>query len=168
MAERNPTVLYVRNQRPPQDRPEEGFTDDAKGACAGELELREFFSGKRSTARQKVNFFAVLEGQYSTFAASVIDISASGALLHIHDERFASRVTSRDLMKYGSRVMFQFEGCMQIAFKGLVTVFADVVRLARDPHSDRIFVGVRFADDLTATQCGALGLDFGPDLRKAE
>ena len=165
MADSDPTVLYVRNRAPtPSDKPGEAeLTENPRGACDGELELREFFSGKRHTAREKVSFFAVLEGQFATFAATVLDISSNGALVYIHDEKFASRSTCADLMKYGSRVMFQFEGCMQIALKGVVTVFADVVRLARDPHSDRILVGVRFADDLTDEESGKLGLDLGPD-----
>jgi len=170
MADPNPTVLYVRSRSPtPTDKPEvQELTDNPQGACDGELELREFFAGKRRTTRERVSFFAVLEGQFSTFAATVLDISSNGALLFIHDEKFASRSTCGDLMKYGSRVMFQFEGCMQIALKGMVTVFADVVRLARDPHTDRIVVGVRFADDLTDEECGQLGLDFTPDRQEQD
>jgi hypothetical protein len=165
MPDSNPTVLYVRNrgQAPVDDPTAPELTDNPTGACDGELELREFFSGKRSTAREKVSFFAVLEGQYATFAATVLDLSSTGALIYIHDETFASRQTRADLMKYGSRVMFQFEGCLQIALKGLVTVYADVVRLARDPHSDRIFIGMRFAEDLSDAQCAQLGLDLQPD-----
>ena len=134
---------------------------------AGEIELRQFFSGKRRTVRQKVKLSAVVQGKHETFSATVIDISRNGVLMRIDDIDGEScrPMSSNKLIAYSTLVLYHFELGMKIAIESVVSSTADIVRLACDVDDvvGRVYLAVRLHTELTDEQCEALGLTLGDD-----
>jgi len=134
---------------------------------AGEIELRQFFGGKRRTVRQKVKLNAAIQGKHETFSATVIDISRNGVLMRIDDmdDESSRRVSSNKLIAYSTLVLYHFELGMKIAIESIISSTADIVRLACDVDDvvGRIYLAVRLHTEVTDEQCEALGLTLADD-----
>ena len=120
---------------------------------AGEIELRQFFGGKRRTVRQTVKLNAVIQGKHDTFSATVIDISRNGVLMHIDDIDGGScrPVSSNKLIAYSTVVLYHF-AWMHARFKsdiGDSAFFGDVS--AGDPvpyiPDHQLFVSLGFESE---------------------
>jgi twitching motility protein PilT len=108
-------------------------------------------------------------GKGGTFSGQTIDLSATGALLWITDERFVPPSDVANMVVFSERVAQEFgDGMVLRLAKGEVVREAEVVRVSRKGTEDDapMLVGCRFAHPLTADDWVLLGVAPGKEKEK--
>lgn len=147
------------------------FTAGGMDPEAAEKVLRGYFSGQRDGLRTYKFLEMRIQGNGGTFNAIGVDISRSGMLFRITDERFASENRSHPLMPYTARVWHNFEGGFRIHFDVAdFSVAAEIVRVTGYSGREKslILIGCRFDTQLTSGQCMQLGIAYSDDVRSQD
>ena len=152
--------------------------EQIRGYTAGGMEpevidriLRGYFSGQRNGMRTYKFLEIGIQGSGDCFKAVCVDISRSGMLFRIMDDRFAAESRCHPVMPYTARVWHNFEGGFRIHFEdGAFTVPADIVRVTgySGKKSSLILVACRFQQPLALGECDALGIASCDDALPAE
>jgi len=137
-------------------------TNPSVAGLAAEEELRRHFSSKRHGARTELTHRVEVEGSYGRFRAHLLDISRSGALLRIHDPRFAPARFQTDLMEISSRLQKHFDDGLALHLVDVSISCGGV--LARVTKSDLgagapVLVGCRFHKPLSPQLCSIIGIE---------
>ena len=123
--------------------------------------LREQFPGRRDAIRTFKFLDLVLQCVGGTFKGLGINISRTGLLFRITDERFAEDGEQQHLMPYSARVWQNFRGGFHVFLEGgAISREADVVRVSGycAKESSLVLVGCRFRTELSGEECDLLGL----------
>jgi twitching motility protein PilT len=131
------------------------------GGKAAAAERRRRMSEKRSAERLQKILYADVRGKHATFRAMVTNISRTGALLTITDQRFESLTAHGDLSLAGLLIASHFgEGFTIELLEKPVKIAADVVRLFDEKAGDRavLWLGCHFREELSSEACIAVGL----------
>jgi hypothetical protein len=152
--------------------------EQIRGYTAGGMEpeviekiLRGYFSGQRNGMRTYKFLEVQIQGNGGRFKAVGVDISRSGMLFRITDDRFAAEGRCHPLMPYTACVWHNFEGGFHIHFEGgAFTVPADIVRVTgySGKKSSLILVACRFQRRLALGECDALGIASCDDALPSE
>jgi twitching motility protein PilT len=121
------------------------------------LDAAEFRSGQRAP----VTVEAEILGKGGAFSGQTIDVSATGALLWITDERFLPPADLVNMVVFSERVAQEFgEGMIVRLADGQIAREAEVVRVTRKgPQEDTpMLVGCRFAVPLAGDDWVLLGV----------
>jgi twitching motility protein PilT len=105
-----------------------------------------------------------VEGRSGGFSAQTVDLSRSGALIWITDERFVPPDQACNAVAFSERVAQELGESMHLVLAGeAVTREADVVRVARKGSDETgpMLVACRFSTPLRDEEWQALGLDPG-------
>ncbi|HEX5138798.1 MAG TPA: PilT/PilU family type 4a pilus ATPase [Planctomycetota bacterium] len=131
------------------------------GGKAAAAERRRKMSEKRAAERLQKILYADVRGKHATFRAMVTNISKTGALLTITDQRFESLTAHGDLSLAGLLIASHFgEGFTIELLEKPVKIEADVVRLFDETTGDRtvLWLGCHFRRELPSQACIAVGL----------
>jgi len=105
-------------------------------------------------------------GGYGALKAIVVDISRTGALISVLDQKFAREHEQNQLIVYTGRVFSHFATgiTLDLANEKIVRA-SDVVRVSTYCGSaDGInLIGVEFHDELTQAECEQLEIEFTDD-----
>ncbi|NJN14410.1 MAG: PilZ domain-containing protein, partial [Planctomycetes bacterium] len=96
-----------------------------------------------------------VKGQSGNFAAQTVDISRSGALVWVTDERFAPGEKATNMVFYSERVADEFGAVVGIQFGSAgIRRDAEVIRVTRKgPNGGGpILVAFRFANPLAVAE----------------
>jgi len=131
-----------------------------KGKAAA-AERRRRMSEKRAAERLQKILYADIRGKHATFRGMVTNISRTGALLTITDQRFESLTAHGDLSLAGLLIASHFgDGFTIELLEKPVKIEADVVRLFDEKTGDRaiLWLGCHFRGELSSEACIAVGL----------
>ncbi|MHC4952382.1 MAG: PilZ domain-containing protein [Planctomycetota bacterium] len=133
-------------------------------AKKAERELQAHFAGRREAKRNNIAMGCSVLGADHVFRALAVDMSRSGALLSIRDERFEDAVCKTSLMEYSERIWHHFGDGLEIGLMGgAVRVAALVVRVTtrQDEETQEWLplVAVRFRTELSPEHCAHVGID---------
>jgi twitching motility protein PilT len=124
-------------------------------------ERRRRMSEKRAAERLQKILYADVRGKHGVFRAMVTNISRTGALLTITDQRFESLTAHGDLSLAGLLIASHFgDGFMIELLEKPVKIEADVVRLFDESNGERqvLWLGCHFRRELSSDACIAVGL----------
>ena len=116
---------------------------------------------KRRGQRASVTVEVSIQGTSDTYSAQTVDISRTGALLWITDEKFLANGDAANMVLYSERVAAELGDGMLIRFGSEgVERQAEVVRVTRKGLSDSspMLVGCRFAEILEDDDFGRIGI----------
>jgi len=115
---------------------------------------------KRAGRRARVDVEIRVRGESEAFSGETVDISASGALLWITDERFIPRDAATDMVRFSERVAAEFGDGMELEIAGQVTRAAEVIRVTRKGEDDKspMLVACSFAKPLKEGDWKRIGL----------
>ncbi|MHC4953663.1 MAG: PilZ domain-containing protein [Planctomycetota bacterium] len=133
---------------------------------ASERELQTHFTGRRAAVRTYKFLDCEIQGNNSSFAGMVVDVSRTGALVRVLDASFAEPAEQEQLMLYTARVWYHFEEGLQLSFlRQSVQATADVVRVTGycGRGSGLNLIGVHFRTELSVEECDRLGIECGED-----
>lgn len=123
-----------------------------------EKATENYFTVSQRALRTFRFFDCRLSGRYGDFAAMVVDISRSGALIRVLDTAFGGHDELNDLMAYTARVFCHFEDGVEIDFADKnVRATSKLIRVTADTGVN--LIGVEFSEELTEAECGQLGID---------
>ncbi len=128
---------------------------------AAAAERKRRMSEKRAAERLQKILYADVRGKHATFRAMVTNISKTGALLTITDQRFESLTAHGDLSLAGLLIASHFgEGFTIELLEKPVRIEADVVRLFDENNGERtvLWLGCHFREELPQQACIAVGL----------
>jgi hypothetical protein len=126
---------------------------------------------KRSRQRTAADIELTVRGAEGGFAAQTVDISRSGALLWITDERFVAAGDQTNMVRFSERVAQEFGETMTLEFEGGRSHEAEVVRVTRMKGPDDkgpMLVACRFARALSPEETLAIGLKTNGAAKPAE
>lgn len=142
--------------------------EQIRGYTAGGMEpevigkiLRGYFTGQRDGMRTYKFLDVKIQGNGGSFKAVGVDISRSGMLFRITDDKFAVEGRCHPLMPYTARVWHNFEGGFHVHFQdGAFIVPAKIVRVTgySGKTSSLIMVACQFDRPLAVGECDALGI----------
>lgn len=124
-------------------------------------ERRRRMSEKRAAERLQKILYADVRGKHGVFRAMVTNISRTGALLTITDQRFESLTAHGDLSLAGLLIASHFgDGFMIELLEKPVKIEADVVRLFDESSTGHpvLWLGCHFRRELPSDACIAVGL----------
>jgi len=139
----------------------EGWTSLGAASEVVEKVLKAHFTGRRDAIRTFKFLELRVQGTGGTFKALGINISRSGLLFRITDDRFCGDAETRNLMPYTARVWQNFHGGFHVFLEdGLIAREADIVRVSGycGKKSSLVLVGCRFREELTREECELLGV----------
>jgi hypothetical protein len=142
----------------------EGWTSLGAASEIVEKILEAQFAGRRAAIRTYKFLDLIVQGTGGTFHALGINISRSGLLFRITDQRFAEDGEEQHLMPYTARVWQNFQGGFHVFLeKGHVAREADLVRVSGycGKKSRLVLVGCHFREELTPSECDLLGVPHG-------
>ncbi|MHC4550033.1 MAG: PilZ domain-containing protein [Planctomycetota bacterium] len=152
--------------------------DQIRGYTAGGMEpevvekiLRGYFSGLRDGVRTYTFLDVQVQGTGGSYKAVAVDISRSGMLFRITDDRFAAENRVHPLMPYTARVWHNFEGGFHVHLGGgQISTAAEIVRVTgySGRENSLILIGCRFETPLSPEQCDTLGIAHDDDRRPPE
>jgi twitching motility protein PilT len=122
---------------------------------------RRRMSEKRAAERLQKILYADMRGKHSVFRAMVTNISRTGALLTITDQRFESLTAHGDLSLAGLLIASHFgDGFSLELLEKPVKIEADVARVFDEKTGDRtvLWLGCHFREELSSEACIAVGL----------
>jgi len=123
-----------------------------------EKATENYFTVSKRAQRTFRFFDCRLSGRHGNFAAMVVDISRSGALIRVLDSAFGAPDELDDLMLYTARVFCHFEDGVEIDFADRnVRPTSKLIRVTADSGVN--LIGVEFSEELTEAECGRLGID---------
>ena len=138
----------------PKSRPQ------MKGKAAA-AERRRRMSEKRAAERLQKILYADIRGKHATFRGMVTNISRTGALLTITDQRFESLISHGNVSLAGLLIASHFGDGLSIELlEKPVKIEADVVRVFDEKAGDRavLWLGCHFRGELSSEACIAVGL----------
>lgn len=133
---------------------------------ATERELQAHFAGRRGALRTEKSHQCHVVGPHGKFRAVVVDLSRSGALIKIVDNRFASGEDREQLMLYTARVWHHFpEGLeLQVESRNICAVATIVrVKCKSGETGGPYELGIHFRTELTEEECDRLGIEWADD-----
>ena len=139
----------------------QGWTSLGAASEVVEKVLEAQFAGRRDSIRTFKFLELVVQGTGGTFKGLGVNISRTGLLFRITDERFAADGEQQHLMPYTARVWQNFHGGFHVFLEGgAVAREADIVRVSGycGRKSSLVLVGCRFRDELTPVECEVLGI----------
>lgn len=122
--------------------------------------LQAFLSGKRKGERHPCHLPATLEGVLAPVAATLLDISESGGLLHVDEAAFVEAEEHGGTRAYLELLSLHAKGGLTMALPGGLTVRCEMVRwTAGEAGQGSSRIGMRFerclsAEELTAVRQG--------------
>jgi hypothetical protein len=141
----------------------QGWTALGGAAEVVEKVLHAQFGGRRGAIRTFKFLEATVQGKCGTFQALGVNISRSGLLFRITDDRFAGEEEQQQLMSYTARIWQNFHGGFQVFLEnGLIARESDIVRVSGycAQTSSLVLVGCRFREELTRGECELLGVAY--------
>ncbi len=124
-------------------------------------ERKRRMSEKRAAERLQKILYADVRGKHAVFRAMVTNISKTGALLTITDQRFESLTAHGDLSLAGLLIASHFgDGLTIELLEKPVKIEADVVRIFDESSSGHpvLWLGCHFRHELSSEACIAVGL----------
>ncbi len=124
-------------------------------------ERRRRMSEKRAAERLQKILYADVRGKHGVFRAMLTNISRTGALLTITDQRFESLTAHGDLSLAGLLIASHFgDGFVIELLEKPVKIDAEVVRLFDESSSGHpvLWLGCHFRRELPSDACIAVGL----------
>jgi twitching motility protein PilT len=118
---------------------------------------------RRAYPRVDSVLYAEVQGDYGTYRAYALNVSASGALFTINDPQFSTPAEPDQLVLYTKRMAFHFRAGMIIRFlEADVKVEADVVRVSERIEGGElmIVIGAKFRRQLTEEECNRLEVEL--------
>ncbi|MHC4817625.1 MAG: PilT/PilU family type 4a pilus ATPase, partial [Planctomycetota bacterium] len=118
----------------------------------------------RTNRRRGERVVAALEftvqGVTESFAGQTVNVSRTGALLWITDERFLTGSDAINMVRFSERVAQELGDGMRLEFEGGVVCSGEVVRVSRKGYDDKspMLVACRFTEPLSDTDWKTLGL----------
>jgi twitching motility protein PilT len=131
------------------------------GGKAAAADRRRKMSEKRAAERLQKILYADVRGKHSTFRGMLTNISRTGALLTITDQRFELLIAHGDLSLAGLLIASHFgDGLTIELLEKPVKIPADVVRIYDESSSGRpvMWLGCHFREELSHEACVAVGL----------
>jgi twitching motility protein PilT len=128
---------------------------------ASAADRRRRMSEKRAAERLQRILYADVRGKHARFRAMVTNISRTGALLTITDQRFESLTAHGDLSLAGLLIASHFGDGLSIELlEKPVKIDADVVRIFDETTSGHpvLWLGCHFREELSSEACIAVGL----------
>jgi hypothetical protein len=141
----------------------QGWTSLGAAAEVVEKVLHAQFGGRREAIRTFKFLELSVQGVGGTFKALGVNISRTGLLFRITDERFAGEKEQQHLMPYTARIWQNFNGGFHVFLEsGLVARESDIVRVSGycGRKSSLVLVGCRFREELTREECDLLGVAY--------
>jgi twitching motility protein PilT len=101
-----------------------------------------------------------VRGMTETFQGQTVNVSRTGALLWITDERFLSESDAINMVRFSERVAQELGDGMRIEFESGVIREGEVVRVSRKGYDDKcpMLVACRFTESLSDQDWKKLGL----------
>jgi twitching motility protein PilT len=101
-----------------------------------------------------------VRGMTETFQGQTVNVSRTGALLWITDERFLSEADAINMVRFSERVAQELGDGMRIEFESGVIREGEVVRVSRKGYDDKcpMLVACRFTESLSDQDWKKLGL----------
>jgi len=101
-----------------------------------------------------------VRGLTETFQGQTVNVSRTGALLWITDERFLSEADTINMVRFSERVAQELGDGMHVEFESGVTREGEVVRVSRKGYDDKcpMLVACRFTEPLSDQDWKTLGL----------
>ncbi len=124
-------------------------------------ERKRRMSEKRAAERLQKILYADVRGKHSVFRAMVTNISKTGALMTITDQRFESLTAHGDLSLVGLLIASHFgDGFTIELLEKPVKIEADVARVFDEKTGERtvLWLGCHFRRELSSEACIAVGL----------
>ncbi len=124
-------------------------------------ERRKRMSEKRAAERLQKIIYADVRGKHSVFRAMLTNISRTGALLTITDQRFELLTAHGDLSLAGLLIASHFGDGLSIELlEKPLKIQADVVRIFDESSSGHpvMWLGCHFREELSHDACVAVGL----------
>jgi len=124
-------------------------------------ERKRRMSEKRAAERLQKILYADIRGKHAVFRAMVTNISKTGALLTITDQRFESLTAHGDLSLAGLLIASHFgDGFTIELLEKPVKIESDVVRVFDEKTAERavLWLGCHFRQELSSEACIAVGL----------
>jgi len=140
------------------------MSSQKNGNRAAEAERPPTRTGRRGAKRAVLTLEVDVVGQSGQFAGQTVDLSRSGALIWITDERFVPPGQTANMVLYSERVAEEFGAGLRLQFpRAQVRRDGEVVRVTRGgaKAAGHILVACRFANPLGTEDCKRLGLDTG-------
>ncbi len=134
------------------------------GTPSAEAERPPKRTGRRGAKRAALTLEIEVVGQSGGFAGQTVDLSRSGALVWITDERFVAPGHTANMVLYSERVAEEFGAGLRIQFpRAQVRRDGEVVRVTRGAGkaAGHILVACRFANPFGTDECRRLGLEAG-------
>lgn len=144
--------------------------DPAAPPPAGTDPLLAFLSGKRQGERFPCHVPAVLEGRLAPVAATLLDVSQGGGLLHIDEPAFVEAEREGGTQAYLELLSVHAGGGLTLALPDGLRLGTEVVRwTAGEAGQDVSRIGVRFARTLTPDELAQVrrGVGATPAARAA-
>jgi len=115
---------------------------------------------RRRGERVAASLEFTVRGENETFQGQTVNVSRTGSLLWITDERFLSGTDSINMVRFSERVAQELGDGMRIEFEGGVVREGEVVRVSRKGYDDKspMLVACRFTEPLSDQDWTTLGL----------
>jgi len=124
-------------------------------------------AGQRAGTRISATLEIEVQGRSGSYAGQTVDLSCTGALVWISDERFATGEEAQNLVAYGEKVAEELQDLrIRFAESGLVRE-AEVIRVVRNKAHEAAppMVAIRFTNALREPDLARLDLDASKLLR---
>ncbi|MHC4577109.1 MAG: PilT/PilU family type 4a pilus ATPase [Planctomycetota bacterium] len=115
---------------------------------------------RRSGERVSATVEFKVRGASETFSGQTINLSRTGALLWITDERFLPEQDAINMVRFSERVAQELGDGMRLEFQGGVVRDAEVVRVSRKGRDEKspMLMGCRFTEAMTEQDWDTLGM----------
>ncbi len=120
---------------------------------------------KRTGAREQASVEIVVRGSSHEFAGQTVDVSRTGALVWITDEKFVAPQDAANMVVFSEAVATELGDAMTIEFGGgAFERECDVIRVTRKSRDDKspMLVACRFTSPLTPDNWTVLGMTPPP------
>jgi twitching motility protein PilT len=115
---------------------------------------------RRRGERVATSLEFTVRGETESFQGQTVNVSRTGALLWITDERFLSGTDAINMVRFSERVAQELGDGMRLEFESGVVRSGEVVRVSRKGYDDKspMLVACRFTEPLSDADWKTLGL----------